>query len=458
MEKIAYILLALGYLTLFGVSFQTARRDPFKVLSLWLIALLPHELVLRWLRNLTDLPGIIVTGVSLWKEVVLAALVLAVFLLSIRQKPRIRNFKLDWFWGSLIAIVVIAILSVLFSSDLLRALAALREYFEPMLVFGIVLILRPSKESLSKLLQVWLIVGVIMATLGIWQGLCWQEVDYARWGFGDPSGQIGIPSSKVFGERYIRPPSMVSGPNELAMHMALLILFSMGSFLEKLIKRGWLFGVGAAIFAACLIMTFSRSTLLGLIIGGAVLVFLYRKNILELIRNKPAVWIVVLVLGTVATVFIAITSGMSARIMDTVLNLKEDYHIRDIASAIQYLVLHPEGVGMGFVGPRQGIFFPQSPKFSVEGSLFQIAMEMGVWGLLVWLSFFFLGLRRLLNICSKIGDGLLRVIATTAFTGWVTALIVFLFLPMMQSLTLMSWLWFFLGTGLIAKDLEDRWI
>ena len=144
-------------------------------------------------------------------------------------------------------------------------------------------------------------------------------------------------------------------------------------------------------------------------------------------------------------------------IKDTVLNLQNEYHIRDIAGAIQYLVRHPEGVGMGFVGPRQGFFFPQPTKFSVEGSLFQIAMEMGVWGLLIWLIFWFIGLRRLLHIRNDVRDGLLRTIVTTAFTGWVTALIVFLFLPMMQSLTLMSWLWFLLGLGLIAKDLGGDW-
>jgi hypothetical protein len=453
----AYFILALGYMILFGVSFQTARRDPFKVLSLWLIALLPHELVLRWLRNLTDLPGIIVTGVSLWKEVVLAALVLAVLLLWIRKRPQPRALKLDWFWGSLIAITLISVLSVLFSSNLVRALAALREYFEPMLVFGIVLVLRPSKESLSKLLRAWLIVGVMMAALGIWQGISWQKVDYVRWGFGDPSGQIGIPSSNVFGDRYIRPPSTVSGPNELAMHMALLLLFTSGSFFEKQMRRRWLLIVGLAMFASCLIMTFSRSTLLGLIVGGALLLFFYRNIFYDLVKNRPTAWIAAVVLGTVAAALLATKSGMFLLIKDTVLNLKEEYHIRDIAGAIQYLVLHPEGVGMGFVGPRQGFFFPQPMKFSVEGSLFQIAMEMGVWGLFIWLIFWFLGLQRLLHIRSKISDGLLKTIVTTAFTGWVTALIVFLFLPLMQSLTLMSWLWFFFGTGLVAKDWEESW-
>ena len=453
----AYFILALGYLILFGISFQTARRDPFKVLSIWLIALLPHELILRWLRNLTDIPGIIVTGVSLWKEVVLTALILAVLLLWIRKELQTRAFKLDWLWGSLIAAVLIAVLSVLFSSDLVRALAALREYLEPMFVFGIVLVLRPSRESLAKLLQAWLIVGIMMAALGLWQGLSWQKLDYVRWGFGKPSGQIGIPATYVLGDRYIRPPSTVSGPNELAMHMALLILFTSGSFFEKQMSRRWLFMVGVAIFVSCLVMTLSRSTLLGLIVGGALLLFLYRKKYYDLVKNSPTVWIAVVILGIVAAALLAMKSGMFIRIKDTVLNLQEEYHIREIADAIQYLIRHPEGVGMGLVGPRQGFFFPPPTKFSVEGSLFQIAMEMGVWGLLIWLIFWFVGLQRLLHIRNNVRDGLLMTIETTAFTGWVTALIVFLFLPMMQSMTLMSWMWFLLGIGVNAKMLENIW-
>ena len=458
MEMIAYFILALGYLILFGISFHTARRDPFKVLSVWLIALLPHELVLRWLRNLTDLPGVVVTGVSLWKEVVLVALILAVLLLWIGKKTQTRVLKLDWFWGSLIAVMLIAVLSVLLSSDLVRALAALREYLEPMLVLGIVLVLRPSRESLAKLLQAWLVVGIMMAALGLWQGLGWQKVDYVRWGFGEPSGQIGIPGTTIMGDRYIRPPSTVTGPNELAMHMALLILVSGGSFFEMQKSRRWLLMVGVALFVFCLILTYSRSTLVGFIVGGALLLFFYRKRFFDLVKNRPTVWISVVILGIVAAALLAMKSGMFLLIKDTVFNLKNEYHIRDITGAIQYLVRHPEGVGMGFVGPRQGVFFPQPSKFSVEGSLFQIAMEMGVWGLLIWLVFWIVGLQRLLHIRNNVRDGLLRTIEITAFTGWVTALIVFLFLPMMQSLTLMSWLWFLLGSGLIAKDLEEDWL
>jgi hypothetical protein len=191
--------------------------------------------------------------------------------------------------------------------------------------------------------------------------------------------------------------------------------------------------------------------------GGTLLLFFYWKIFFDLFKKRPMVWIAVLILGIIAAAVVATKSGMFLLVKDTVLNLKDEYHIRDIAGAIQYLTRHPEGVGMGFVGPRQGVFFPQPSKFSVEGSLFQIAMEMGVWGLLIWLIFWFVGLQRLLRIRNDISDGLLRTIVTTAFTGWVTALVVFLFLPMMQSLTLMSWLWFFLGSGLMAKNWEESW-
>jgi O-antigen ligase len=145
---------------------------------------------------------------------------------------------------------------------------------------------------------------------------------------------------------------------------------------------------------------------------------------------------------------------------ETAENLPQDYHVLDSVEALQYLVDHPGGVGFGLVGPRIGMFFP-SPSdvaFHIEGSIFQIAFELGVVGLTFWLIF--------LAVCTWFGwkawmaisSTEMQAVAAVAIAGGIGSLVVFLFIPLMQSLTMMAWMWFFLGLTLAAVETEGYWM
>ena len=449
---------------LFGLAFFAvfaflAFRRPFLVLSGLLIGLLVHEWVLRWLTNSAGLPSSVVSGISLWKDAAIAALALAALVTWLREEPRspiTKNLQLAD--GLLALFAVMAGLSTIFSPNRLAGLAAFRDYFEPLLIFLLVRQFLPTQEKLSRILGLWLGFGAIIAALGIWQAVAWSAEDYRAWGYGEPASEVGIPVAGVRGADYLRPPSTVTGPNELGLHMVLLGLFSIQSIEFARGRVRWLFAAVALLFGVCLLLTVSRSALLGFLTGLAVLVGVKLKD-----RDRsrmPNLGRIRLILPLAIVSLLAIAmvpTGILDLLIDTLRGLSQEYHIRDTLDAIGFLSHNPQGVGMGLVGPRQGTFFPAVPAYHVEGSLFQIAMDMGVWGSVVWLLFLAAVLTRVWSTWRGAASPLLRTVGGTAFLGSLGALVVFVFLPLMQSLTIMSWLWFFLGLAYSGDRVELSW-
>jgi O-antigen ligase len=113
---------------------------------------------------------------------------------------------------------------------------------------------------------------------------------------------------------------------------------------------------------------------------------------------------------------------------------------------------------MGLVEPKGALSLIQAGgSYHVEGSIFQIAVEMGVWGLAAWLAFWAAALARIWRNWHALSAVELKVLAGTALAGWLGSLIAFLFLPLMQSISLMVWLWFLLGAGYQTDRFEAAW-
>jgi len=83
----------------------------------------------------------------------------------------------------------------------------------------------------------------------------------------------------------------------------------------------------------------------------------------------------------------------------------------------------------------------------VEGALFQIAFEWGIWGFAAWMAFIGVGLFKNWRAWVRSTFLEVRIHAGIAVLGWVGILVVFLFLPLTQSINLMVMLWFLLGLG-----------
>ncbi len=73
------------------------------------------------------------------------------------------------------------------------------------------------------------------------------------------------------------------------------------------------------------------------------------------------------------------------------------------------------------------------------------------------LAFWGLALAQIWRNWQTVDSPELRVVAGTAFTAWLGSLVAFLFLPLMQSISLMVWLWFLLGLGFASRDIDKHW-
>ena len=218
----------------------------------------------------------------------------------------------------------------------------------------------------------------------------------------------------------------------------------------------------AAVFTLMLGITFSRSAMLAYVTawaGVGVLLLAAAKGK----RPSPASgapWPILFgaALGVLAIGLALFRLGVFGVLTSTITNLTSEFHYVDTVAAIQHLIANPGGVGMGMVEPKGAISLIEAGgSYHVEGSLFQIAEEMGVWGLGLWLAFLGGALVRIYRGWHSLTEGVLRAFSGAALTGWAGSLVAFLFLPLMQSISLMVWLWFLLGTALAASKTEAAW-
>jgi len=445
------------------IAFIIGWRQPFAVLSA-LVLLIPfRDLSIRWMNASTGLSPEWVNAISRWWFVLVLALLAVVVIRYAIDWIRFRSFPKFHIVDLLfLLVIVVAALSTLFSPHKGAGFTSLRGYLQPMAVFVLARAIRPSKEQLRTLLILLLIVGVIMVAVELWQVFGWTEVDYRAHGYLRQNGELVTPTIQVRGQPYIRPTSTVSGPNELGVSMLLL---SMGAFFGALYFDGRLrilLGLLTPIFLLGLMLTFSRSAFLGLIVAIVAATMLLIKPQLDNDKEMGGRrWYktLALIAGLVLLVVVVLViSGNLRRISNTLSHLTQEYHIRDSLDALRFLVENPGGVGMGMVEPKGALaLMATEPLYHVEGSIFQIAMEMGVWGLVVWLLFWGACLTKIWREWGELKQPGLKVLTGTAFTGWIGALIAFVFLPLMQSISLMVWLWFLLGIGLESQRIESGW-
>jgi len=473
-----------------------------------------RDFITRWLNAHTDLSVAQVTAIGRWWFAVVATLLvwlggrIAYRLWRERRIPKPEPVDL-----LLALLLVLSLLATVASSDLPAAITSFRGYMQPLAVFALARAIGPSRREFRFFIVLWLIVGLLMAGLALWQATAWTEADYRAEGYVRQDGELVAPYAWSGGQRYLRPASTVSGPNELGLDMVLMLLLAVVwllsvrrsrstlalAFLAMLFTAG--LGVSASrsallAFVAATVPfvlcwplppgqscvgcegtgpsrigpkalaprhgSASRSALLAFVVATVAMAFLYWDAIVNRLQSAEGRSRNRFLLALAAAVaLVAVLLGGSGLItlgIETVRSFAQQYHYLDSIEAIRYLAAHPAGVGMGLVEPKGALALIEAGgTYHVEGSLFQIAMEMGIWGLAAWLAFWGVALARIYRNFQALNSVHLRVITGAAFAGWLGSLVAFLFLPLMQSISLMVWLWFLLGVGYQSKSFEAAW-
>ncbi|TFH37004.1 MAG: hypothetical protein E4G99_03595 [Anaerolineales bacterium] len=431
-----------------------AWRQPFWVLSALLLLVPLRDLSIRWMNASTDLSPDWVNAISRWWFILVLALLVVVTVQWVMARLKDRNVgKIGIIEVAFALVILVAVLSTFLSPNFSAGFTSLRGYLQPMAVFVIARVVRPTQKQLKTLLILVFLIGLLMAAFELWQVTGWTADDYRGRGYLRQNGELVSPTIKVRGQDYIRPTSTVSGPNELGVDMLLLLLFAVfGAFSFKGSMRGFAI-LFIPVFALGIIQTYSRSAILGTVAALLVLILLISKGRVAAIKGNVDRVSRSYLFGIIGLVLMGIVAlyltGTMQRMGRTVANLSGEYHIVDSVRALEYLAINPAGVGMGMVEPKGALLLIDSGGlYHVEGSLFQIAMEMGVWGFLIWVLFWGACLIRLWRQWSGLNDPLKQVWTGATITGWIGALVAFLFLPLMQSISLMVWLWFMLGLAL----------
>jgi len=440
--------LALALLLLAAGAYAgSARRGHLWLLGL-LAGLLLQEQFIRILDHMLAAPDVLVRFASLWKEALLAGLacrMLAVWYREPGSRPGLRAPEV-----ALLVLYAIAVVHALFSPDRLAAVAALRNLFEPVLLLYLARTFAPPRPTLRRALQFGLILMSAIAALGLWQALAWPQEAYETWGYVREEGWI--PTVWALGRLRFRPSATLAGPNVLGEMEAVFLVLAAGMAVTLEGRGRRLAAASLPLLSAALVYTYSRSGLLTLSV--AVLVFLaslaqrpaLRARIRAMFSNRLLLAAAMALAAGLAAVLAL--SGMAGRIFASLNSFSGQFHVQDKLEALRFLLQHPAGVGMGLAGPRVGLFFPKTYAYHVESSLLQIALDMGLWGLMAWLLWAGLLWLDLWRIWGSSPDPERRLLAGAMACLLPGLALSFLTLPLMQNLTLMAWVWSLTGWAL----------
>jgi putative inorganic carbon (HCO3(-)) transporter len=181
-----------------------------------------------------------------------------------------------------------------------------------------------------------------------------------------------------------------------------------------------------------LLMSKSRSAVLGLILGLAVW-GLTSDRTRRVVGNKSLLpWFLGL-----GSAFLAASIAVGFHYAATTSDPSARFHLKTLLSGPRLVLDNPFGLGLGRVGPRAVIAFPGATQ--VESGLLIISLEIGILGLLAFLYLLsILGVRFAKEASSQSKDQ--RSIARWALTVLLAAGPTILLLAMIQSSSLV-WLW-----------------
>jgi hypothetical protein len=443
-------------LTLGPIIFVLGWLRPFWALST-LVLLLPfRDLSIRLLNAFTNISLETVNSLSRWWFVTVLALLAVWIVKGIRRYLIHRRIPKPGILDILLGVLVLmGVIEALLSPNLLAGITSLRGYLQPMIVFVLARAFLPRDERDLRIMHIaLLIVGSLLFAMALWQLTSWTDETYRAWGYVDQFGRItGLYRDlSQIGVAFIRPASTVSGPNELGVIFIVLFFLALqwlffGPKNERIVMV-----LLSIAFLVGLAMTNSRAAFVGLI-TSAVLLFIYlirvyRAHLRTIDRRKWLLILTAVLISLIVFTVVMVSSGMMNIVVWTIQNSDKMDHIVTSQWALQDIIQSPSGVGMGMVWPKGAALLMETEAlYHIEGSLFQIAFEWGLWGFAIWMVLIFIALVRVWRVWVQTGWFQAQVHAGTAFLGWVGALATFIFLPLMQSVNLMVLLWFLLGLG-----------
>jgi hypothetical protein len=364
------------------------RRIPFWAV-MGLLVYMPFHIFLA--QSVSLLTG----GLDVWKvakDVVLALVCLFTICLVWQQRKGTRVFNLLVGLGALY--LVFHLLLWLFNRDIHATSAILGTVYNARLPAFLVLgygatLLYPSKFAFSSVVKLVLIVGAIVAVLGILQFFLPKDI-LSHFGYGLDRGArptFFIDDNQAFP----RSMSTLREPNALGAYLVVPLTAAWILLLRsrQLRERATYAGLGV-LYGVTIFLTFSRSAWLGaalaLILAGW---WTLSTQIVRLAKQWwPAVMVVLslfVIIGLAQQNNQFVKTYITHSTPEAVEDLdSNDYHWLLTRQGLEGVVDNPAGHGPG----TAGIVSIQNPKgaFLTENYYVQIAYEVGLLGLAVFVA------------------------------------------------------------------------
>ncbi|WP_343231681.1 O-antigen ligase family protein [Tissierella simiarum] len=256
-----------------------------------------------------------------------------------------------------------------------------------------------TKEDFNKLVTIIVIAGTLVALYGLYQYVVGVEME-DKWL--DTANNPGI-TTRVY--------SVFGNPNILAEYLIMLIPISVSLFwYSKRLHKKIIFLGTSFILMLTLILTLSRGGWVGFAFGMLVFVLLVEKRLL----------LSLIPLGLGAVYFLPPT------ILNRILSIK---NLGDSSNAYRIKIWRitldiirdywVAGVGFGYVPFKQTFesYIRTMPAYHAHNSYLEIAAEMGIPGLVVFLMFIFILYKYAIRKLVDGKDNYIRIMAAGVLSG-----------------------------------------
>lgn len=323
--------------------------------------------------------------VQAWKEALLIGL-LGVAAVGLTRQ-RLSWPKLDLVNKSVLGVLTVALLVAIIKPVGLNAMAfGVKTDLSMFLIFGLAQLAAPffNQDKLFGLI-VW--PATIVAVLALLQVYAIPFNWLTALGYSPTTiNPVQLVDPALW---FVRAFSTLGGPNQLGAYLILPASLLIGWIIQR---RAWLYIVPLVVMLTAIVLSFSRSSWLGMIVAGLISIFL-------LLRSR-ARWLfamciaLVVIVGALLIIPIVKSSNnnlsqyvlLHGRVFETKIEGSDAGRISSAQKSLQLILENPLGLGLGKAGPAS-IHAGNAPIIT-ENWYLQIALELGVIGLAAYLVFF----------------------------------------------------------------------
>lgn len=387
----------------------------FSGLTVSLFFLLPfHGFLVTWLRFGLHVPG----PINLWKEALIATL-FTLTAIGLVQRWRKQNdiwrITFDTLDISIFIFFGIGILSSILQYARLGDLSFIRIFYGFRYDFLILVVflffrhgLLTAPDLQRKVIRAILIAGVSISIFALLQATILPRDFLALFGytpaFGTWSLDGPLATYQALSPQHpetVRAAGTFAGPNQFAMYCLVLVgligaqfayVRSQGSQRNRL---GWWFLLLGIAPVLGIVLSYSRSALIGLFGGTAIGFFLAlgKDKVLTLLRRLRKVLITGVIVVAILLPSVLYFSPTTASYLNSIFvreNSSQGHYERSRDGVIRMLAKPIFGEGIGEAGPASPRVDVQGRGFLPENWYLQLGVEYGLPGLIAWLTILFL--------------------------------------------------------------------